>query len=44
MSLPYLFTEPIRTERLVIRPMTLADVDDVFAYQSREDVCRYLLH
>jgi RimJ/RimL family protein N-acetyltransferase len=23
--------------------MTAADVDDVFAYQSREDVCRYLL-
>jgi RimJ/RimL family protein N-acetyltransferase len=24
--------------------MTPNDVDDVFAYQSREDVCRYLLH
>lgn len=41
--LPYVFTEPIRTERLVLRLMTVADVDDIHAYQSREDVCRYLL-
>ncbi|HEY4153000.1 MAG TPA: GNAT family N-acetyltransferase [Pseudolysinimonas sp.] len=44
MSLPFSFTEPIRTERLTLRLMTAADVDDVFAYQSRDDVCRYLLH
>lgn len=44
MSLPFSFTAPIRTERLVIRPMTPGDADDVHAYQSREDVCRYLLH
>jgi RimJ/RimL family protein N-acetyltransferase len=44
VSLPFSFTEPIRTERLTLRLMTAADVDDVFAYQSREDVCRYLLH
>lgn len=44
MSLPFVFTEPIRTERLTLRLMTQADVDDVFAYQSREDVCEYLLH
>lgn len=44
MSLPFLFDEPIRTERLTLRLMTAADVDDVHAYQSREDVCRYLLH
>ena len=41
--LPYDFA-PIRTERLILRSMTPADVDDVYAYQSREDVCRYLLH
>lgn len=40
---PWTF-EPIRTERLTLRLMTADDVDDVFAYQSREDVCRYLLH
>ncbi|MEO6116206.1 MAG: GNAT family N-acetyltransferase [Pseudolysinimonas sp.] len=44
MSLPFSFTEPIRTERLTLRLMTSADVDDVYAYQSRDDVCRYLLH
>jgi len=44
VSLPFVFTEPIRTERLTLRLMTAPDLDDVFAYQSREDVCRYLLH
>jgi RimJ/RimL family protein N-acetyltransferase len=44
VSLPFVFSEPIRTERLTIRLMTAADIDDVFAYQSREDVCEYLLH
>ena len=44
MSLPYTFTQPIRTERLTLRLMTADDLDDVTAYQSREDVCRYLLH
>ena len=44
MSLPFVFREPIRTERLILRLMTPGDVDDVHAYQSREDVCRYLLH
>lgn len=32
----------MRTERLVLRTMTEADVDDIYAYQSRPDVCRYL--
>jgi RimJ/RimL family protein N-acetyltransferase len=32
----------MRTERLLLRPMTNGDVDDVYAYQSLEDVCRYL--
>jgi len=44
VSLPYVFAEPIRTERLTLRLMTEADVDDVYAYQSRDDVCEYLLH
>ena len=44
MSLPWTFDAPIRTERLVLRLMTPADVEDVHAYQGREDVCRYLLH
>jgi len=44
VSLPFVFAEPIPTERLTLRLMTGADVDDVFAYQSREDVCEYLLH
>ena len=34
---------PIHTERLLLRPMDPAtDVDAVHAYQSREDVCRYV--
>src|SRR4051812_23216842 len=40
--LPYELTGPVRTDRLVLRPMTAADTDDIHAYQSREDVCRYL--
>lgn len=41
--LPYVFAEPIRTERLTLRLMVPSDVDDILNYQSREDVCRYLL-
>lgn len=33
---------PRRTERLVLRPATDADVDAVLAYRSREDVATYL--
>lgn len=33
---------PVLTERLLLRPLTPADVDAVHAYQSREDVCRYV--
>ena len=36
--------EPIRTQRLLIRVMTMDDVDDVHAYQSLPEVCRYLLY
>jgi len=42
-KLPYVFGEPIHTQRLTIRLMTEADIDDVYKYQSREDVCRYQL-
>jgi RimJ/RimL family protein N-acetyltransferase len=42
-NLPFTFGEPIVTERLVLRLMTAADVDDVHAYQSREDVAQYQL-
>jgi RimJ/RimL family protein N-acetyltransferase len=41
--LPYRFEQPLVTPRLLLRTMTSADVDEVHAYQSREDVCRYLL-
>jgi RimJ/RimL family protein N-acetyltransferase len=43
-GLPFHFTAPLVTERLVLRLMTPDDVDAVHAYQSREDVCRYLLY
>lgn len=43
-ALPAEFAAPISTERLTLRLMTMADVDAVHAYQSREDVCRFLLH
>jgi RimJ/RimL family protein N-acetyltransferase len=43
VGIPYRFERPIRTARLTLRLMTEADVDDMHAYQSREDVCRYLL-
>ena len=40
----YVFASPVVTERLTLRLMTADDVDDVAAYQGREDVCLYLLH
>jgi RimJ/RimL family protein N-acetyltransferase len=42
LRLPYEFSGPLRTERLLIRSMVAGDVDDIHAYQSREDVSRYL--
>jgi RimJ/RimL family protein N-acetyltransferase len=33
---------PIRTERLLLRPLTTDDADALLAYRSRPDVCRYL--
>jgi RimJ/RimL family protein N-acetyltransferase len=35
-------TEPIHTPRLTLRPFSPADLDDLYAYQSRPDVARYL--
>ena len=43
-ALPFVFEHPLVTERLVLRLMTLGDVDDVFAYSALEEVCRYQLH
>lgn len=40
---PHTF-EPIRTERLLLRVMTMDDVDDVHAYQSLPEVCRFMLY
>jgi RimJ/RimL family protein N-acetyltransferase len=42
VGLPYTFAEPLRTSRLVIRAMTPDDVDDLHAFQSDPEVCRYL--
>lgn len=36
-------TYPIRTARLILRPVMLDDVDDVYAYQRRPDVVRWML-
>ncbi len=43
MELPYAFERPLTTERLTLRTMTPDDAEAIHAYQSREDVCRYLL-
>jgi RimJ/RimL family protein N-acetyltransferase len=34
---------PLTTARLLLRPFTVADVDDVWEFQRRADVARYLL-
>lgn len=33
---------PILGERILLRPLTGDDTDTLFAYRSREDVCRYV--
>ncbi|MCU1561161.1 GNAT family N-acetyltransferase, partial [Mycetocola sp.] len=38
------FREPIETERLILRLETDADIDAVHSWQSRADVCQYLLY
>ncbi|GIF66833.1 N-acetyltransferase [Asanoa ishikariensis] len=35
-------TYPVRTERLLLRPLTADDTDALLAYRSRPDVCRYV--
>jgi RimJ/RimL family protein N-acetyltransferase len=40
--LPYEFSTPLRTERLLVRTMSAQDVDDIHAYQSLPEVCRFL--
>ena len=35
-------TYPIRTARLLLRPLTTRDVDALLAYRSLPDVCRYV--
>ena len=44
MRLPYALAAPLRTDRLVLRTMTEADVDDIHAYQSLPDVCAYVTY
>jgi RimJ/RimL family protein N-acetyltransferase len=33
---------PVRTARLLLRPLTSSDTDALLAYRSRPDVCRYV--
>jgi RimJ/RimL family protein N-acetyltransferase len=35
-------TYPIRTKRLLLRPLTAADTEALVAYRGRDDVCRYV--
>lgn len=39
---PYALAAPLATERLLLRPFTLGDVDAVHDLHSRQDVVRYL--
>ncbi len=39
--IPFIFTSPIETERLVLRPFVEGDFDAVYAMQSRPDVARW---
>jgi aminoglycoside 6'-N-acetyltransferase len=41
---PWDFAAPIRTQRLVLRPLTERDVDDVLAWMGDPDVARYQLY
>lgn len=36
-------TYPLKTERLLLRPITDADFDDLFAFQSDPEVARYVM-
>ena len=35
-------TYPVKTERLLLRPLHHGDIDGLLAYRSRPDVCRYV--
>jgi RimJ/RimL family protein N-acetyltransferase len=35
-------TYPVRTRRLLLRPLTTADIDALLAYRGRPEVCRYV--
>ena len=37
-------TYPIQTKRLLLRPLHIDDVDAMYTYRSRDDVCRFLMH
>lgn len=37
-------SEPIKTKRLVLRPFTELDEEDMFEFESRPDVARYLFN
>ncbi|WP_386762751.1 GNAT family N-acetyltransferase [Lysinibacter cavernae] len=39
---PYTMTEPLHTERLMLRLMRADDLNDIYSYQSDPDACRYL--
>jgi RimJ/RimL family protein N-acetyltransferase len=32
----------IETDRLILRPMAMSDVDDLLEYQSHPDIVRYI--
>lgn len=36
------FDYPIRTERLILRPLLLTDLEELFSYYAQEEVVRYL--
>jgi RimJ/RimL family protein N-acetyltransferase len=42
MPAPHLPPVPLETPRLMLRPFRATDLDDLFAYQSRPDVARFL--
>lgn len=33
---------PVRSDRLLLRPLAIGDADALLGYRSREDVCRYV--
>jgi RimJ/RimL family protein N-acetyltransferase len=41
---PFRFDTPIATERLRLRLFAAGDLDDLFAYESRDDVSRFMLY